>query len=75
METIIIESTDSNTTQKIKDFLTALKVTYKTKPQKDKEKPYDPAFVNKILERAENAKQEKGIIIHPNDLWGSLGLK
>jgi hypothetical protein len=75
METIIIESADSTTTQKIKDFLKELKVAYKTKSKKDKEKPYDPAFVKKILERAENAKRGNTITINPNDLWGSLGLK
>jgi glycine cleavage system protein P-like pyridoxal-binding family len=75
METIIIESTDSITTQKIKDFLKELKVSYKTKAKKEKDKPYDPAFVKKILERAESAKQGNTIKIDPKDIWGSLGLK
>jgi len=75
METIIIDSTDSTTTDKIKNFLKELNVTFKTKSKKDKEKPYDPAFVKKILDRAENAKKGNTITIDPNDLWGSLGLK
>jgi ribose 5-phosphate isomerase RpiB len=75
METIIIDSTDSTTTEKIKDFLKELNVTFKTKSKKDKEKSYDPAFVKKILDRAENAKKGNTITIDPNDLWGSLGLK
>ena len=36
---------------------------------------YDPAFVKKILERAESAKQGNTIKIDPKDIWGSLGLK
>jgi len=75
METIIIESADSTTTQKIKDFLQELKVTYKTKNKKKKEKPYDPEFVKMILERSEDGGKGEGIIIDPNDLWGSLGLR
>ncbi|MBK9737516.1 MAG: hypothetical protein IPO92_22205 [Saprospiraceae bacterium] len=47
METIIIKSADSTTTQKIKDFLKELKVTYKTESKKGKEKPYDAAFVKR----------------------------
>ncbi|HMR88811.1 MAG TPA: hypothetical protein PKD51_11695 [Saprospiraceae bacterium] len=73
METIIIDSTDSTTTEKIKDFLKELNVTFKTKKKKDK--PYDPEFVKMILVRAENAKNGNTITIDPNDLWGSLGLK
>lgn len=71
METIIIDSSDSITTKKIKDFLKGLNVTFKTK----KKKPYDPAFVKMILERAESAKNGNTITIDPKDIWGSLGLK
>ena len=74
METIIIKSADSTTTQKIKDFLKELKVTYKTESKKkDKEKPYDPAFVKKILERVESAKHENTVIYDEKlrkDLFG-----
>jgi hypothetical protein len=73
METIIIDSNDSITTEKIKDFLKGINVTFKTK--KKKEKQYDPAFVDMILERAESAKDGNTITIDPKDLWGSLGLK
>ena len=67
METIIIDSTDNITTEKIKDFLKGLNVTFKTK--KKKEKPYDPAFVKMVLE----ASQEKGgKIIDPKNLWESI---
>lgn len=75
METIIIDSNDSITTEKIKDFLKGLNVSFKTKSKKKKEKPYDPAFVKMILERAESANDGNTITIDPKDLWGSLGLK
>ena len=67
METIIIDSTDNITTEKIKDFLKGLNVTFKTK--KKKEKPYDPEFVKMVLQ----ASQEKGgKIIDPKNLWESI---
>lgn len=69
METIIIDSTDSITTEKIKDFLKELNVSFKTKSKKDKEKPYDPEFVDMVLK----ASQEKGgKIIDPKNLWQSI---
>ena len=70
METIIIESADEVTTEKIKVFLKDLQVSYKTKKKKDK--PYDPEFVNMVLERA---KSGNTVTINPDDLWASLGLK
>lgn len=75
METIIIDSSDSITTEKIKVFLKGINVSFKTKMKKKKEKPYDPAFVEMILERAESAKDGNTITIDPKDIWGSLGLK
>ncbi|MBC7883835.1 MAG: hypothetical protein H7X99_00065 [Saprospiraceae bacterium] len=68
MEIIIIKSTDSITTQKIKDFLKDLKVTYKTESKKDKEKLYDPAFVKKILD----TKSEKSVSVNTSNLWESI---
>lgn len=69
METIIIDSNDSITTEKIKDFLKGLNVTFKTKRKKKREKPYDPAFVDMILK----ASQENGgKIIDPKNLWQSI---
>jgi hypothetical protein len=71
METIIIDSTDSTTTEKIKDFLKGLNVTFKTK--KKKEKPYDPEFVKMVLERAESAKNGNTITyddkLHERVIW------
>ena len=68
METIIIESADSKTIEKIKDFLKKLNVTFKTKKIKE-EKPYDPAFVEMVLSASQ---EEGGKIIDPNNLWESI---
>jgi hypothetical protein len=69
METIIIETTDSATTQKIKDFLNEFKISYKTKSRKSKDKPYDPEFVKMILDAS---KEEGGKVIDPKNLWASI---
>lgn len=37
----------------------------------DTKSEYNPEFVEKIKE----TENQKGIIIDPNDVWGSLGLK
>lgn len=68
METIIIESADSMTTEKIKDFLKKLNVSFKTKRKKE-EKPYDPAFVAMVMRASQ---EEGGKIIDPNNLWESI---
>ena len=73
METIIIKSEDDTNTEKIKDFLKEMNVSFTSK--KKKEKPYNPEFVKMVLERAESAKNGNTVTINPEDLWGSLGLK
>jgi hypothetical protein len=73
METIIIKSEDDTTTEKIKDFLTEMKVSFTSEKKKDK--PYNTEFVKMVLERAESAKNGNTVTINPEDLWGSLGLK
>ncbi|MBX3163052.1 MAG: hypothetical protein KF900_01110 [Bacteroidetes bacterium] len=35
------------------------------------ESPYKPEFVAKIR----RAEKQKGIVVNPKDVWGSLGLK
>lgn len=74
METIIIESPNSTTTQKIKDFLKELNVKYKTgntslRNNKGQEKSYDPDFVNMVLEAS---NEEGGKIIDPKNIWDSI---
>jgi hypothetical protein len=69
METLIIEC-EGATLEKIKAYLSELKVSFQSK--KKKEKPYNPEFVKKILERR---NEEGGTIFDPNNLWKSLGLE
>ena len=72
METLIIES-EGDTLEKIKSFLSELKVSFKTK--KKKEKPYNPEFVKKILERSENAKKGNVVVFTDElrkELFGDL---
>ena len=56
METIIIK-TDKEKRLKITEFLNALQVSF-TVSKKD-EKPYNPEFVKKILERSESSRSAK----------------
>lgn len=76
METLII-SADKDKLTALKSFLEEMNITFEVKKTKVKKKdrPYDPAFVKKILERGESARRGNTITIDPNDLWGSLGLK
>lgn len=41
----------------------------------DQETPYNPDFVKKVLECAESAKKGNTVIVDPNNVWESLGLK
>jgi len=71
MQTIIIHA-ESAKIKAIAAFLKAFGVSFEIK--KTEEEPYDPAFVQMILDRAENARKGSTRTINPNDLWGSLGL-
>lgn len=50
--------------------LSAICITDKGVKTEEKD-PYDPKFVAKIR----RAEKQKGTIINPNDVWGSLRLK
>ncbi len=65
METIIIE-TEGQNLEKIIAFLKEMNVSFKTKTKK--EKPYDPAFVAKILA----TKDEKSTRVNPRNIWESI---
>ncbi len=69
METIIIQSEDSAAIAKIKAFLKEIKVSYETQPFEDEEIPYDPEFVQMVLDAS---KEDGGKEIDPKNLWESL---
>ncbi len=61
METLIIH-TEKEKLSVLTDFLKSMDINFevkhaKLKGKKKKEKPYDPAFVKKILERSESVNQ------------------
>lgn len=43
--------------------------------KEDKEVHYNPEFVRKVKEAEKSIKEGDTILIDPNDIWGSLGLK
>ena len=63
METLIIH-TETEKLKALKSFLEEMNITFEVKKQKDKKKdrPYDPEFVKKILERTESAKQGNTVV-------------
>jgi len=65
METIIIHTEDSEKTKIVKAFLKALRIKFKSK----KDLQYDPKFVKKIQESAEDAANNKVTTIETADLW------
>lgn len=69
MEAITIHPKNKEQVTKIEAFLNALKVPFK---KSSNESPYDPEFVNKILEGDKDLKEGKGrrvTIDELNQLW------
>lgn len=66
MDTVIIHPKNKKQLEAIKAFATALKMDFETE---NSESPYDPAFVQKILEGREDIKNGKGVKIAIEDLW------
>ena len=42
---------------------------------KNEKSPYDPKFVAKILKAQKEITTGNTLVLNPNDIWGSLGLK
>ncbi len=53
----------------LKSILKALKVSYKIDGAPTADKPYDPAFVEKIKRSSQQAKEGKVTRIAIEDLW------
>ena len=69
MNTITVHA-DSKITKVLIAIFKALSVSFEVKKDVKKEdKPYDPEFVKKILERSESAKRGNTIEINPNSGW------
>ena len=67
METIVINTTEPSKIEQIIAFLKEIQVSFKVK--KKEEKPYDPAFVERILKSREQHKEGKGRVVKIDDLW------
>ncbi|MEO7215757.1 DUF2683 family protein [Mucilaginibacter sp.] len=64
METLIVQPKTREQLAALKAFVKALKIDYTSS-----ESPYDPEFVEKILQGREDIKNGKGVKIDTKDLW------
>jgi len=67
METLIVQPKTKEQLTALKAFIKALKIDFKSEKS-----PYDPEFVEKILQGREDIKNCKGIRIATEDLWKIL---
>lgn len=65
MATLIVEITNPEQLTAIEAVLKLLKVSFK----KTEDSPYDPEFVEKILQGRKDIKDGKGVKIKTADLW------
>lgn len=65
MATLIVEITNPEQLTAVEAVLKLLKVSFK----KTEDSPYDPEFVEKILQGRKDIKDGKGVKIKTEDLW------
>ena len=65
--TIVTHPTTSEQVEAIKAFVKALKIKFEVKPQE--EKPYDPAFVEMVLQGDKDFENGNFKVIKTEDLW------
>jgi hypothetical protein len=64
METLIVQPKTKEQLTALKAFIKALKIDFKSEKS-----PYNPDFVEKVLQGREDIKNGKGIRIASKDLW------
>lgn len=64
METLIVQPKTKEQLIALKAVIKALKIDFKSEKS-----PYDPEFVEKVLQGREDIKNGKGIKIATEDLW------
>jgi len=64
METLIVQPKTKEQLIALKAFIKAMKIDFKAEKG-----PYDPEFVEKILQGREDIKNGKGVKIATGDLW------
>ena len=67
METLIVQPKTKEQLTALKAFIKAMKIDFTSEKS-----PYDPEFVEKILQGREDIKNGKGIRIATDDLWKIL---
>ena len=64
METLIVQPKTKEQLTALKAVIKALKIDFTSQKS-----PYDPKFVDKILQGREDIKNGKGVKIDTKDLW------
>jgi len=64
VETLIVQPKTKEQLTALKAFIKAMKIEFKSAKA-----PYDPEFVEKILQGREDIKNGKGVKIAIEDLW------
>jgi len=64
METLIVQPKTKEQLPALKAFIKALKIDFTSEKS-----PYDPEFVEKILQGREDIKNGRGVKIATEDLW------
>lgn len=64
METLIVQPKTKEQLTVLKAFIKAMKIDFRSEKS-----PYDPEFVEKILQGREDIKNGKGVRIATEDLW------
>jgi len=64
METLIVQPKTKEQLTALKAFIKPMKIDFKAEIG-----PYDPEFVEKILQGREDIKNGKGVKISTEDLW------
>jgi len=64
METLIVQPKTKEQLVALKAFIKALKIDFKSEKS-----PYNPDFVEKILQGRKDIKNGKGVKIATEDLW------
>ena len=64
METLIIQPKTKEQLTALKAFVKAMKIDFRSEKS-----PYDPEFVDKILQGREDIKNGKGVKVDTKNLW------
>jgi hypothetical protein len=75
MATIIINEKSKQAKAIIAMLKTFDFVEFISNADKNEKEDYSPEFVEKVKKAKQEIKEGKTIVMNPEDIWGSLGLK